>query len=197
MIPIDEIRRSSVGAWRLFMGEASGMTGFNTSFEGFLRSFGVIVLLFPLFLVFCSAELMILAGLEEQDAPLPSPGFYFGARSVVLIVDWLAFPVLMIFIARLLDLGSRYVPYIVAYNWTALVAVVPLSLPLIFYGYDLIPALVALVLSILGLGIVMRYRWFVAVTALGVGGWTAFGLVVIDLALSFTLTELTSRAMGI
>ena len=128
---------------------------------------------------------------------MPSPGFYFGARTIVLIVDWLAFPVLMIFIARLLDLGSRYVSYIVAYNWTALIAILPLSLPLIFFGYNLIPALVALVLSVIGLGIVMRYRWFVAVTALGVGGWTAFGLVVLDLALSFTLTELTSRAMGI
>ncbi len=197
MIPIDEIRHSSTGAWQLFLGEANGMHAFNTSFEGFLRSFGVVVLVFPLFLIFCSAELMILEDLEEPDTPVPSPGFYFGARTIVLIVDWLAFPVLMIFIARLLDLGSRYVSYIVAYNWTALIAILPLSLPLIFFGYNLIPALVALVLSVIGLGIVMRYRWFVAVTALGVGGWTAFGLVVIDLALSFTLTELTSRAMGI
>ena len=102
------------------------------------------------------------------------------------VVGWLAFPIAAIFLTRLLGLASRYVPLIIANNWSAVVQM-GIYTVVVVVGTLLPPETRALALLLTTLT-VLAYQWFVIRTALGTGSGTALGLVVIDVLLSMAVS---------
>ena len=168
-----EVFAALYGAWRLMRFDAGGMAWFDVSITGFWRSFFAAVLVAPGFAVLLMYNL---AGRGDEPVGL--------ARAIVVwtvayAVMWAAFPIAAILITRLLRLGGRYIPLIIAYNWANVPQmVVNLVATLISAGGE--PGgpgnLVAL-----GAFIYLRvYLWFVMRAALETTALTAAAIVLFD-----------------
>ncbi len=184
MIPsLAEIQRSVFGAWRLARFDPGGMAFFDLSIPGFWRSFGVAILLLPAF--------VYLRAIGPDTLP-ESAGSGSGVAWVMLVefvayaVDWVIFPVVMIFIARFLDLQANYVAYIVALNWSAVIRMA-LLIPTATAAY-LLPEGEASMLMLVATFAIWIYAWFVTRTALQTSGSTSVALVVLNVLISVAIS---------
>lgn len=175
----EEVRRSLYGALLLARREPRGMHWFNLTIEGFWRSFVSLLLAYPGFLAMTACERTLMA-------TQPDLGRYLTIQTVVYVLQGIAFPIAMIFLARLLRLGATYVPFIIAYNWSNVWVTVLLLPPLLLLAFD--GREIGGILNILASAASVYYRWFVTRTALATGGATALGLVVIDVILSVLIS---------
>lgn len=175
-----EILHALQGAWLLAKGDPSGLDWFDLSVEGFWKSFAAMLLAAPAYAVL----------LLDQYARLGWPqhlGGSLAAETAAYLAGWLAFPLAAIFLTRFLGLAGRYVPLIVAVNWTGL-AQVGLYLAVVLAGLVLPAPLFRLGLLIAAM-LALVYQWFVVRTALRTGSGTAFGLVLIDLLLGLAVSR--------
>ncbi|MEC9470098.1 MAG: hypothetical protein VYA18_10295, partial [Pseudomonadota bacterium] len=125
MISKVEIRAALDGSWLLLRNRPEGMAFFDQSIQGFWRSFSVIFLLVPVYVVSCLAEkrLFFAENLYHPDA-FPNGSYWF-AQFLGMGVDWLALPLLLALLAAPIGISNRYVSFIVVRNWTSLLASVP------------------------------------------------------------------------
>lgn len=196
MLQGDEIRRSLSASWGLFLGRAESMQGFDLSLSGFWRSFLVIVLLVPPFLIAILAERkLILANPEFPHAEF-NDAIYLVSQSIGFGLDWVILPVLLAFLARPLNLGQAYVPFIVARNWTTLIAVIPYTVPALLYAVGIISASAMLLLSFVAMLVVIRYRYMVARIALDATVGLAIGIVMLDFLISLVIGTAITRLTG-
>ena len=192
---LNDIAEHLAGAWDLFRGDANGLERMDTSFDGFWRSFAAILLVLPVYGLYLIGEQRMA---EAQEAAIDvSAGYYIFSRGAALLVDWLAFPVLMIGIVYLLDCRSRYVPYVVAYNWGGVILSVLVATPTILFGFGLIPMTLASILTLVGLVLAIRYRYIIARVALFATIPVAAALVATEFLLSLLLADLLIRTFGI
>lgn len=183
--------RSQIGvALRVARFEPGAVHDFDHSVDGFFRSFFAIVLCAPFYLFAVLAQRRIAENAPTEmpslDAGTPlaiTPG-YILFESFSYLANWLAFPIAMILIVRLIDATTRYAPFVVAYNWTACVVMFVSFVPQLLYLAGVIPitAVLGLYLPILIFAAV--YEWRVAREALEISGWSAAGIVLIDYLLS-------------
>lgn len=173
--------RALHGAWDLLLGRADGMRRFALTEDGFWNSFAAAIAALPVFLAYIAAEhaASARAGLEDSVPAL--------ARWVGFALDWVDMPLAMLGLALLMGLGRAYVPFVVAYNWGSVIAYGLLCAPMILLGAGLISATMTAFATVVLLGIVMRYRWFIARVTLGVTAVTAFGIALMDLLLGLVL----------
>ena len=153
---------------------------FDLSVDGFWRSFAAALLVAPAYALVVVDQYAHLGWPESKLWTVL-------AETISYVVGWLAFPIAAIFLTRLLGLASRYVPLIIANNWSAVVQMA-LYATVVLVGTLLPPQLRALALLVATLT-VLTYQWFVIRTALGTSGGTASGLVVIDVLLSMALSR--------
>lgn len=185
MIAMGEVASGVYGAWLLARRRPEGLNWFDATPEGYWRSFWAAVLVAPAFLV-----LELLTGGFGQ-AP--------GLRSVLVqliayVIDWVAFPLLMVFVADTLDRWPDYRRYIVAYNWSAVVQMAVL-LPAAVLAVVLPSGPTLLLMQ--GVTIVLLvYRAYVAHVALKVNLGTAAGIVLMDVLLSGLTKVASDRLMG-
>ncbi len=191
----DEILASLRGAWRLFLRDERGYEDFNITIGGFWRSFAVIFLIFPLYYIAFQAEQQIMKAAAE-DTSMIIGETSFGIVAMGLIIDWFAYPALMAFLARMFSLGRRYVPYIVAYNWTSLL-LMALMMPsfLLFLGGFIAPG-TAMGINFTLTVFALYIHWYVAFSALKVTGVQASAFVAIDLLMSITINLGMGRLAG-
>jgi len=191
----EEILRALRGAWRLFLRDETGYEQFNTTIGGFWRSFAVILLIFPLYYIAFQAEQQIMET-ASKDTAIMIGETSFASVAMALIIDWFAYPALMAVLARMLNLGGRYVAYIIAYNWTSLL-LMGLMMPsfLLFLSGFIEPGTamgVNFTLTVFALYI----HWYVALSALKVSGIQASAFVAIDLLMSLTINMGMGRLAG-
>jgi hypothetical protein len=187
-LTMDEIGRGLSGSVRLLRKDHHGLSQFDVSVAGFWRSFAAIALAAPALVVGVAQ-----ARIEEGAAGLPvgAPGLVLH-ESLPFALAWIAFPVAMIFFVRLMGLEQRYVPFVVAYNWTSVVAAGILALPSLFRVVGLATPALAFVFAI-GFGVIVaHYRWFMARAALGVSG----GLAAVVVAYDFVVTGLAASLVS-
>ncbi len=184
---LTEATESLRGAGALLVGRADGMRRFDLTITGFWHSFGAILAILPVFVAYLAAEHAVSDAAGNPDVV---PG---ALRWLGLAVDWVDMPLAMLGLALLLGLGRTYVPFIVAYNWGSVIAYALLCAPMLLLGLELISADLAAFATLVLLGIVMRYRWFIARVALEVGRLTAFGIALFDLVLSLVLIGMIER----
>lgn len=179
---IDEIKRSLFGAWLLARGDTRGMELFDLSVEGFFRSFVAALVAAPVYL------LLILDRYQTTGMPA-ALGSVAAVEAVGYALGWIAFPLLAVLLTRLLGLGHRYVPLIVAGNWAAVLQVTFFLVALLLAGL-LPPPMRALILFAATV-LVLVYQWFVMRTALQTTGGTAAGLLAVNVLLDTILSLLT------
>ncbi len=194
MVSLDHIRRSLGAAWRLFLHDEDGMEAFDTSYEGFWASFWTIALTAPLYLFTLLLEPMVLAA-AGPDAPAPpaSQATFLVSELTGYVLSWIAFPVVMIYITKLLRLGQRYVPLIVAYNWTVMLLSLIALPPHILFALGLISLESLVILSVVVFTLSIYVRWLVVRIALFTSGVTAFGIVALDILTGLLILNLMDR----
>ena len=174
------------GAYRLAHLDPSGLQHFNATAQGFWRSFLAALIVAPGY--------AILVGLELGEAPDAASLDWGGialAQAVFYAISWVAFPLAMHFLTEWMDRRDAYIRYIVAYNWAAVLqmgvmlpaAALQAMIPGNAGGLILLPAWAA----------VTFYQWYIARTALRIGGAAAAGVVGVDLALALAIAWLAMK----
>ncbi|MCX2724120.1 hypothetical protein [Roseibium salinum] len=193
MISLDEIRAALDGSWLLLRNRPEGMTFFDQSIQGFWRSFTVVVLLVPVLLVSGLAEkqFFFAENLFPPDA-FPDQA-YWTAQFIGLGMDWIALPVLLALVAVPIGISHRYVPFIVARNWTSLLASVPYMITYLLFLLGIISSGIAVLLSFSCLLVVLWYRFLVARIALQAPISLAIGVVVLDIVLTLVIAQIVGH----
>jgi hypothetical protein len=179
--------------------EKDSVRDFDQSFDGFFRSFFGIALCAPFFVLALFAERRIAARapIELPDVsfpPLPPANLIFVAlESINYLASWIVFPLAMIFMTRLLGVGERYVPFIVAYNWTSCIVFALTAIPSLLFLLGVVPISGAIVLYYPVVLFAIVYHWKVAYEGLGISGLNAAGIVVFDLVLSLFIAYTDAR----
>lgn len=189
MLTAGEITRSVYGAWRLAHADPIGMQFFDTTVEGFWRSFRLAILLAPAYALLVAFDYMAPAsdGIEPATS---SPARIAAVESIAYAIGWMAYPLAVYYLASALDREREYVGYIVAYNWSTTVQVV-VMLPLAgITRLHLLPAPLADALGMAAAAALLAYSWFIAKTALKIGGWASAGLVAMDLMIVLLITAI-------
>ncbi len=196
MLTAEEIRRSVAASWMLFRGKDEGMRGYDVSLDGFWRSFRVIVLMLPLYLIMLFGQrtaILAQPGVDAADFP---DNTFLVFNLIGMCVDWVAYPIVVALIAKPIGIGSRFIPFIVARNWTSLLALVPYSLPMLLMWLGVISENMMSLMMLLALGIVLHYRFVMTRAALGTPTSVSIGFVVLDFVLSLVLSLSISRMIG-
>jgi hypothetical protein len=194
---LNEIVASLRGSFELALGRASGLSYFENSIDAFWRSFTVIILVAPIYLIQVLAERSNLFASGLLDPETYSSGLYFFVKTGVLVIDWFAFPILMVGIARLLNLTTRYGIYITVFNWSSLLIVLALTPAFVAWTLGLVGDFLANILTLGILMLVLRFRWFIAQEVLGAPPVTAAGLVLAEFLMSILINQSGNRLIGI
>ena len=174
------------GAVRLVKLDTQGFDYFGDTAADFWRSFLAAALVAPLFLLY----LVIRYVESDTDGSFP---VYIAAQILAYVITWLAFPLVILYLAPVLQKENKAVRYLVAYNWLSVIQN-GVYLPVVMLGItgtfaqDLSNFL-AMIALIWVLGITL----FVTRKALEVPLGTAAGIVVMDLLLGVLVEVLTSR----
>jgi hypothetical protein len=182
----EEVLSALYGAYRLAWFDASGMTYFNLTVEGFWRSFFAAILVAPAY--------AILVGMQSSaEAEAFNLALVFLAESIGYVLAWCAFPIVALVLTRMLGLDRNYVALIVAHNWSAVpqtaafVAVVLLGVVL--------PQGLGTLLVTLTTGAILVYQWFVIRTALQSSGGIALMLLLVDLVVTSMISAGADRVL--
>lgn len=167
------VLRSVYGAWRFALMDKTALGWFDLTAAGFWRSFGAALIVAPFYFLVTLAP----AGDSTMEQ---SAAIGLSASLLIYVTTWVAFPLLMAFIARMLSLSHSYGSFIIVHNWSQVVIILAL-LPLNLAGLmGLGEQGVAMAGFLVATGILV-YKWFVARTALQTTAFTAVGVVMVDL----------------
>lgn len=185
MITAAEIAAGVTGALRLARRDPGGLACFDSSPHGFWRSFWVAALVAPAFLI-----LDLLSGGLTAETTFRQ----IAIKLIGYVIDWTAFPVIMITIADSLGKWPVYTRYIVAYNWSAVVQMSVL-LPVAILAVAA-PSHATMLIAQAVTVVMLVYRAYVAHVGLAVGFGTAAGIVLLDVLLAGLLRAVTDRLTG-
>ena len=171
------------GAWRLLRLDRGALSYFDTSDEGFWKSFFAAALVLPGY-----AILVLLDPAVERATG--------GVLRISLIqvltysLSWTVYPVIVQPIVQAIDRDANYVRFIVAFNWAK---VIQMAIYLPVVGIVTTGVLSDGMASVLNGGVYMTllaYQWFVTRVALDVKPWSATGLVALDFMTGVILSVL-------
>jgi hypothetical protein len=195
MISIGEITRALTAVWMLFIDRQGAVQRFDSSVEGFWRSFQAILLAVPFYAVSIMADLDALATLDtggEFD-----PARHVLAQSIGFALDWAALPLLLALLAPVLGIRNGYSAYIVIRNWSAVVASVLFALLSVLDVSGLFPDETFVFPAGIALAISLRIGYLAARRALGVPIDVAIGFVLLDFLVSYALVLVTGAIFGV
>jgi len=184
----EEIARGSQGALRLLQRDPSAPFYFENSMEACLRSFWVMALVAPIYLLYVAISYSgVEVAADTWEIAL--------AESLAYVVDWLLFPVLFYEIARRRRWVDRYPRYIGALNWINLPVTVVM----------LIDASIALITpmpfpDIFNIAVQALVCYWIVVTSrqiLGVGWGIAVLLLIVNVVPTLFLSLIVIRFLGV
>jgi len=183
MVSSKEIFAALYGAYRLAHFDDQGMRYFDTTIPGFWRSFFAAVLVAPLYLVLLLVRYPTLV----NEVPL---GRFVAIELIAYVIAWVAFPLIMVSVAKAIDREDNFIRYIVAYNWAAVLQN-GLYLPIaIMASSGVLPEAAATTLGLLALLAIVIYTWFITRTALDIQSGMAAGIVGLDFLLSVIINAI-------
>ncbi len=180
-----EAFNSLYGAYRLARFDAGGMAYFETTVGGFWRSFVAAALVAPLY------AMMLVQSFAEGRLP-GHPLRVALIEVIAYVIGWVVFPLVMAWLVKVFEREERYIGYIVAYNWAAVLQN-GLFLPLVMATETGgTPGDPAQAMVMVALVMIMVYGWFIARTALDIPTSTAAGLVILDLVLGLLVSTVAN-----
>jgi hypothetical protein len=179
--PWTEVQLAVGGALRLACGDRRALGFFDTSIDGFWRSFRAAAICYPLSLVLLAFRVSA-AKWERHGIPT-----ILIVESISYVISWVAFPLLILPLSRFLGREDRFLAFMVVYNWSQ----IPQSVLFVLVGLDGATGLLtgaALQFAQLAEAIaVLVYEWYIARVALAVTGAQATVVVMVDLVLGSAL----------
>lgn len=196
MITRPEIYGALTGAWRLFIGKPDALRYFDTSTEGFWRSFQAIVLVAPIYVVTSFADR---TGAFSDAIALGtiSEGTFWTAKALTLAVDWVALPLLLAALAGQIGIKRAYPVYIVVRNWATPVMTLPFALLAVLQSAGVLAGDAIVVASLAALAFALRFSYVIVRKTLDVALDVAIGIVALDFLLSLAIALTIGRLTGI
>lgn len=189
---LNDLKQNLAGAWEVMRGREAGLARLDLSIDGFWRSFGAIVLVAPFAVLTLLSQQMLEANLAPEPAVDPV-SLNVTVITLAFLVDWVAFPVVFAGLCRPLGLSSRYVPFIVARNWSAVIISAMAAAVHGPHVLGLVPTALMPALILAMLGVVLWFSYRIARTALAVPLGTAIGVVLLDFLVSVVIWTLSDR----
>ena len=172
MVTAAEFARAIYGAWRLALLDRKGLDCFDGTVEAYWKSFNAAAIVAPAYV------LLLFVGLAGADIP---GGWlvFLAVQALAYVIDWVAFPLIMIHVCDRIGRFDRYLRYIAVHNWSRVLRVALLVL--------------VTVLSKGFLGGILFYQWFITRNALEVSGRGAAAIVGLDLIITLAINVVASR----
>ncbi len=176
-----EVQLAVGGALRLAVGDRRGLGLFDVSIDGFWRSFRAAAICYPPYLLLLSFRV---SGPLWDASGVAS---ILVVETIAYVISWVAFPLVILPLARQLGRDDRFLAFMVVYNWSQ----IPQTALVVLVGLDsatgLLPASGAHFAGLLAAIATLVYEWYIARVALAVTGAQATLVVIIDLVLSTAL----------
>lgn len=180
MISSAEVVRSLYGAWRLACRDPLGLQLFDTSVEGFWRSFYAALVALPAYAVMVGFRV-------ADEVGTADPMRLFAIETIAYVIGWTAFPLVAFYLTQILNRANYYPAYIVTYNW-ANVLQVALYMPVtVLAGSGIVSTGIGVTLGLIATGAIVVYQYYIARTVLDIEPLPAVGMVVTDLVLGLML----------
>ncbi len=196
MLTYSEIRSAMTGSFLLAKRDERGLQFFDVTIDGFWRSFLVVFLIAPFYVLYALQEVEIAHDINIQDSvPAASTGFV-AVRVSLLGLEWAIYPVTMIYITRLMGLWPKYITYIAIYNWSSLFISLALAPAAVLYYSGVISAQMTATINLFTILFILYFRWYIARTVLDTAATTATLIVAFDLVLSLLIQGIFSRLTG-
>src|SRR5271155_3723955 len=173
-----EVQLAVGGALRLAIGDRRGLAVFDASIDGFWGSFRAALICYPLGLLLVSFRVPGTQWEASGVAPI------LVVETIAYVISWVAFPLLILPVARQLGRGDRFLGFMVAYNWSQIPQAVLVVLVALDGAMGLMPSSEASLALLLAVIATLVYEWYIARVALAVTGAQATLVVIIDLLLS-------------
>jgi hypothetical protein len=176
MPTLGEVVQALYGSWRLARLDRGGMRFFDLSPQGVWRSFWSAALCYPGFLI------LLMMRLDAETIAHSGLLHILLVESIGYVIAWTAFPLVVLGLCQSLGREDEGFAFIVAYNWSqALQTALLLLVRLVIDG--ILPTEFAPMIDLFAYLLLLAYEWFIAVVAIGAGGWVAAGVVFIDVVL--------------
>ena len=180
-----EVQLAVGGALKLARGDASGLGFFDTSIEGFWRSFRAAAICYPFFLILLAFRVS-----AAHWAASGVPRIVI-VETIGYAISWVAFPLLVLSLTRWLGRENRFIPFIVVYNWSQILQTALFVIAAIGAASGLFPGDVGNAVDFIAAVAVLVYEWYIARVALQVSASQAVPVVVLDIALGIVLSRIT------
>lgn len=190
MLTLTDMRNALTGSFLLARRDTSGLRFFDVSLDGFWRSFLVIIPIAPFYVWYAIQEIQLVAELGTKSVYLVVNAGFIALKVILLVLDWFIFPIVMIFITRLVLAWPRYIAFIAVYNWSSLFLVTILIPPALLYASGLITAETATFINLFFAVFVLYFRWYTARSVLETDVIASALIVVLDLTLSLLVNGL-------
>jgi hypothetical protein len=174
------------GALRLARGDARGLAYFDTSEQGFWRSFGAGALCYPLYLILLAFPIEI--GTPAEIDPVRQ----VLVETIHYVISWVAFPLLMLPLVDRLQRDDHYFGFMTAYNWCQVPQMVVFTLVALGGATGLLSAEGVLIADLVVGIAALVYEWYVARVALAISRPRAVFVIVADIALATLLTHVST-----
>jgi hypothetical protein len=181
-----EVQLAVVGTLRLAVGDRRGLSFFDPSIAGFWRSFRAGAICYPFYLV--------LLGFRVPTAQWTAHGAarIILVETIAYVISWVLFPLLVLHLSRWLGRENRFLPFMVAYNWSQ----IPQTGLFVLVGLEgaagLATPSAARSVSLLAVVATLVYEWYIARVALTVTGTQATLVVIVDLLLGTSLGRIAA-----
>ena len=185
MLSLAKISRAIYGVWRLALLDADGLKHFDDTIEAYWQSFQAAMVAAPAYAILVAIRLAV----TETEAGLLQIVL---AEAISYTINWVAFPLAMIHVCDRIGCFDRYVRYIIAHNWSAVIQIA-VFLRAMILARGILGAGAGTMLLIAASLAILFYQWFVARTALAVNGGVAAAIVGLDLVISIVLNAVNGR----
>jgi len=180
-----EMRFALSGTLRLARGDATALSCFVASNDGFWRSFRAAAICYPLYLLLVAYRITI------AQVEAVGEGRILAIETIAYVISWAAYPLLMLPLSRWLDRENRFLLFMVAYNWSQVPQTVLFVVVGTFGISGLLPQSAGTTLDFAAAVAALVYAWYIARVALSTSGGQACLVILVDVLLGSTLSRIT------
>jgi hypothetical protein len=193
--------RSIDAAFDLVVRNPRAWEKFDLTAEGFYRSFAAFLIVAPMNI---ATDLIVvqLAAAERlrQNKAAADATYYMSDAvfsTVALGLQWMLFPLAMLFLLRFLGYGQRYAALVIAHNWGSVVVWLFNMPAFLLFAAGIVTSDQAISLNLIVLGLTLYYRFYIAQTALDAPWTLAAGITMIDFLLRANFLFALSKIAGL
>lgn len=172
MLSTREVACGLFGAWRMARFDRSALQYFDDTPAGAARSFWVAAFVLPAYAILLLIQLWDV--LAETTAIR-----FLTVEAIAYVISWTATPLVVWYIAGMLDRQERYFAWLSAYNWSNTIQIAVYLPAVLLAATGLLGEGLGETLVMLVTLAVFVYLWFIARTALDISGPASAGIVAI------------------